>query len=138
MIGIDDVLEARIASGGRSLVRAPEDVLLHFCVLDDRLDQEIGRDDRVDGRDSSEDVVRRRPALLGEPGEALLHGSERPLDGTGSLVVQRHAAPGGRHHLRDPASHLPGPHDQHVLELHARILGLGRTRKVGSRSLAQA
>ena len=42
VIGIDDVFEARIASGGSDVVGAPEDLLLHLGVLDDRLDHEIG------------------------------------------------------------------------------------------------
>ena len=49
-IGIDDVFEARIASGRERRVRAPEDVLLGGGVLDDRLDHQVGRDELVDGR----------------------------------------------------------------------------------------
>ena len=67
--------------GGREdLVCAAEDLLFHASVLDDRLDQEVGRDDAVDRRHSLKHVVRCGSALLGKLREALLHRGERPLD----------------------------------------------------------
>ncbi len=41
-IGIDEVLEARIASRRQDGVGAPEDLRLHVGVLDHGFDQEIG------------------------------------------------------------------------------------------------
>ena len=118
VIGIEDVFDARIASRGQRLVGSPEDRLLHADVLDDRFDEEVGGDDVVDGRHAGEDVLRRRPALLGELREALLHRRRAPVGRAGQLVVQRDAPARRRDHLRDPAAHLARADDEDVLELH--------------------
>ena len=88
-MGIDDVFEASIASGGRTASARSEELLLHLRVLDDGLDQEVGGHDLVDGRHAREDVVRVGPALLGELCEAALHCLERALDRARLRVVQR-------------------------------------------------
>ena len=44
------------------------------------------------------------------------------LDGAGGAVVERDAAAGRGHHLRDAAAHLPRADDEDVLEVHGRRL----------------
>ena len=101
------------------LVRAAEDVLLHRCVLDHGLDHQVGRDQIVFRDDACEDLLRIRPALLGELAEALSNGLEGAAYGAGRGVVQRHPPPGSGHDLRDPAPHLAGADHEDVLKAHA-------------------
>ena len=61
VIGIDDVFDARIACGGERLVGGAEQLLLHLGVLDDRLDEQIGLGEPVDGRHAAEDLGRGGP-----------------------------------------------------------------------------
>ena len=51
--------------------------------------------------------------------EALPHRGEAALDRSGRGVVERDPAARRRDDLRDPAAHLAGADDEHVLELHA-------------------
>ena len=139
VIGIDEVLEARIASRRKDGVGAPEDSVLHVGVLDDGLDQEIGCDEVVDGGDAPEHLVGISAALLRELAEALRHRAERSVDRARHLVVERDTSAGGRDHLGDAAAHLAGADDEDVLELHARSLGLWLrcAGQIGSRALAK-
>ena len=105
--------------GRKRLVRTAEDRLLHRRVLDDGLDEQVGRNEIVDRGDAREHLVGCRSALLGELAEALLHARERALDGARHLVVERDAAPGRCDDLRDAAAHLARADDEDVLEAHA-------------------
>ena len=69
-IGIELVFDARIALGRQHRVGAAEDVLLDGSVLDDGLDQQVGRDELADRRDACERLVGVGPALRGELDEA--------------------------------------------------------------------
>ena len=84
VIGIDDVFEARIASGGSTLVRAPEDRLLHRGVLDDRLDEEVRRDDLVDEETRPSTSAGSAPPFSASLRKALLHRLDRPLPAPGT------------------------------------------------------
>ena len=135
VIGIDDVLDARIASGGRTSVGAPEDVLLHVRVLDDRLDHEIGGDELVDAGHArrARRRVARRPSRRACVEALLASRSSAALDRARSLVVERDAPPGGRHDLGDAAAHLPGADDEDVLEPHARSISARAEVRPGGR-----
>jgi hypothetical protein len=67
--------------------------------------------------DPSEHLCGVGAALLGEPGEALLHRLERPFDGAGDRVVERDLTPGRGDDLRDAAAHLAGTDDKDMIEL---------------------
>ena len=130
-IGIEDVFEARIASGGSSLVRAPEEILLDVRVLDHGLDHQVGRDEIGDDLDPLEDPDRIRAALLSELLEASPHGLERVLGRTRERVVEGDSAARCGQDLGDAAAHLPGADDENVGEAHVRkYLRLGRAGKV--------
>jgi hypothetical protein len=57
-------------------------------------------------------------ALLREALEASPHRAEATLDGAWERVVQRHAAARRSDHLCDASAHLPGTHDENMLEHH--------------------
>ncbi len=120
VIGIEDVLEARIGAGREDPVRAAEELRLDGRVLDDRLDHQLGRHEVVDGLDARQHLVRVGPALLGEPDEALPHRLQPAFDRTGRGVVKRDPAAGGGDDLGDPAAHLAGTDDEDVRKPHAR------------------
>ena len=117
-IGMEEVFDARIASGGSDLVRLPEDLLFDLGVLDDRFDHQLRLDDPVDRLDARKHPGRVGSALLRELLEAAPHGLQAPLDGAGSSVVQGHAAARCGQHLGDTTAHLAGADDQHVVECH--------------------
>ena len=104
--------------GGEHLVRATEDRLLHGSVLDDGLDQKVGRNEVVDHRDPRKHLVGSRAALLRQLAEALLHARERSLACARHLVVEGDAAAGRGDDLRDAAAHLTRADDEDVLEAH--------------------
>ena len=122
VIGIEDVFDARIASGGRTASARRKIASFTSASSTTASIEEIRGDDVVDGRHAGEDVLGGRAALLGELREAPLHRRERPLGGAGKLVVERHAPTGSRDDLRDPAAHLARADDQDVLELHGARL----------------
>ena len=136
VIGIDDVFDARIASGRHTASARRKIVLLHDRVLDDRLDHQIRGDDLFGVGHTAEHVVRVPLSLLGEPREALLASRPAPARPPRSLVVQGDAPPGRRHDLGNAAAHLPGADHEDVLELRARgVSRLGRVRpEVGAGS----
>ena len=67
-------------------------------------------------RHARERLVGARPALLGEPRQALLDRREPALDCAREGVVEGDAPTRGGDHLGDPAAHLPRPDDEHVFE----------------------
>ena len=54
--------------------------------------------------------------------EASPHRLETTLDRAGNRVVERDVAPGRGDDLGDPAAHLTGTDDEHVLEIHGERL----------------
>ena len=58
VIGMDDVFEARIASGGKTSSARRKISSFTAGVLDDRLDEQVGRDQPVGPGDALEDVGR--------------------------------------------------------------------------------
>ena len=72
----------------------------------------------VDGGNPREHLIWISAALLGEPVEALAHRRHAAFRRAGRGVVQRDAAAGGGHDLRDAATHLAGADDKNVLEVH--------------------
>ena len=97
---MEEVLDARIAPGGRILSASRKIVLLHGRVLDDGLDHQSAVDDPVDRLDTREHLGRIRASLLRE----LRRGSSPCLqparDRAGNGVMERDAASGAR---RPPA-----------------------------------
>jgi hypothetical protein len=81
---------------------------------------QLGRNEVVDGRHASEDLVWIGPALLSQLLEALAHRGQPAIGGARSGVVERDAASRGGHHLRDAAAHLARTRDENVLERHTR------------------
>ena len=106
VIGIEDVFDARIASGGKRLVGAAEDVLLDRGVLDDRLDHQVGGDELVDGRrrapSTSSGSAPPFSASLVEALAASRRGRARSRPGTG-----RGARRGGPRRRRPARSRRP-------------------------------
>ena len=126
VIGIDEVFEARIASGGSTSVGGAEELLLRSGVLDDRLDHEVGRHELGGLRDAHEDLVRGGAALRLQPLEARAHGLETALDRSREGIVQQHLPPRGGDDLGDSGAHLAGADDEDALEAHrGSVLGGG-------------
>ena len=103
-------------------VGAPEHVLLHVGVLDDRFDHQVGRDELVDRLTRASTSSGCGSALLLELREALAHRLERALGRAGLRVVERDAASRARDDLCDATAHLPGTDDENVLEAHSARL----------------
>ena len=131
VIGMDDVFDARIASGGSASSARRKIAFFTSGVLDDRLDQEVGLDHVVHLGQALQHLLGRSASLLGELRQALLHPGDRSLDRSGDLVVERDAPAGRRDDLRDAAAHLACSDDEYVLESHAlSISERGQTRGV--------
>jgi len=95
---------------------------IHLCVLDDRLDQQVGRHEVVHRRHAGERLLGVHTALLRELLEAAPHRPEPALDRARERVVQGHPPPRGGYDLGDAGAHLPGTDDEGVLELHGGSL----------------
>ena len=106
------------------LVGAPEHVLLHGRVLDDRLDQQVGR---RRGRRPARCARAPRPG----PGRPSRRAASRLFSHRREPAVDRPRAaswsetrrPSG-HDLRDAAAHLAGADDEHVLECRSGIAAM--------------
>ena len=118
MIGIDDVFDARIACGGSTSSARRKIASFTALILDDRLDQEIGRHEVADRLDALEHAGRLGAALRRELRERTLDRGESALDCTRRRVVQRDPAAGRRDDLSDPAAHLARANDENMLERH--------------------
>ena len=119
-------------------VRAPEDLLLHARVLDDRLDSRSAGTRSSTGSTRASTSSGSGPPLFScELPEAPAHRLEAAFGRARRRVVQRDAPARGRHDLRDPAAHLAGADDEHVLEGHARRLLRGTGYGVETRQLAR-
>ena len=117
VIGIELVFEARIASGGStSSARRKSSSFAAASSVIASIIRSAG--DELVGRRDARERLPGRPALRAEPSEALLASPQAPLDGARERIVQRDAATGRGDDLCDPAAHLAGPDDEHVLELH--------------------
>ena len=99
-------------------VRAAEQVLLDGGVLDHGLDQQVCRDEVVDGAHAREHLVGVAAALLSQLLEALAHRREPALGRPRRRVVERDAAAAGGDDLRDAGAHLARAGDKDVLEAH--------------------
>ena len=117
MIGIEDVFDARTASGGNSpSARRNTSSFTAASSTTASIRRSAGTSCSAGSMRSS------TPAGSGPPfsaslDEALLHRLERAVDRAGHGVVKRHAASRRGHDLRDAAAHLAGADDEHVLEL---------------------
>ena len=99
---------------GQRLVGGAEERALGLGVLDDRLDQQIGLGELVDGRDAPEHLVGLRAALLVQLAEAPPHRLEAALDRPRLTVVERDLPPGRGDDLCDAGAHLAGADDEDV------------------------
>ena len=118
VIGIDDVLEARIACAGSTSSAARNSASFASDVLHDRLDHQVGRRERRGLADATEHLCRGRASLRLEPLEALLDSGEAALDGARERVVEQHRPTGGGDDLGNAGTHLTGTDDEDALEGH--------------------
>ena len=119
MIGIDDVFEARIASGGSTAsARRKMSSLTSASSTTASIIRSAGTRSST-ALDARQHLVgRTAPPFSSSFAEALPHRLERASVAPGLRVVQRHAAAGGRDDLRDAAAHLPRADDENVFEVH--------------------
>ena len=115
-IGMEEVLDARMALGGR--ISSASRKIASFTPASSTTASIISSASTIPSTGSTrrEHLVRIGPALLGKLLQAAPHRLQAPLDRARGRVVQRDAATRRREHLRDAAAHLPRPHDEHVLE----------------------
>ena len=128
VIEIEEVFEARIASGPQRRVELREELLLDPLVLDDRLDDEVGSGERLELDRAGQSRERGR-LLLGRafaPGnlavEVFLDGGARFGEQGLENVDEHDRASGCRGHVRDPAAHLAGADDADGTEPHGATL----------------
>ena len=120
VIGIDEVFDARIASGGKTASAARKIASFTFASSTTASIIRSAATSSVRRRDPREHLVRIGAALVREPRQALAHRLEAALDRPGRRVVKRDPAAGRRDDLCDPTAHLAGADDENVLEVHAR------------------
>ena len=132
VIEIEDVFDARIASGLQAASRLPEEVLLDGLVLDDRLDDRVHAGQRLEPR-RRRDAPERRGLLVGRalaPGDLALQVLLDPGPGLFEEALfdvhERDGQAGGRRDVRDAAAHLPAADDAERPEFHGRTLSDGR------------
>ena len=136
VIGIDDVFDARIASGGSTRVGARG-----RCPASRPRPRRPPRSSGRRRRARRPALTRAstssgsRAALLRELRRGSCASPRAPRStAPGRGVVQRHAPPGRRDDLRDAAAHLPRADDENVLEAHpARLAVTLRPRGASSR-----
>ncbi len=147
MIGIDEVFEARIASGGDDLVELTKDRGLGLLVLDDRLDHHLAILEPADvggeleGLEGLDLVGRVEFAGLDRTSERLLDpGPPGGRRFVGGLDHDRVDSGPGRH-LGDSGAHQPGADDAESGDAgggaigecgHGQQSGRGRTHRHGS------
>ena len=127
MIGIEDVFEARIASGRSSSSARRKTSSLTAASSTTASIIRSAATRSLGGLHAGEHLVGIGAALLGQSVQALAHPLEARLDRARDGVVQRDAPSGGGDDLRDAAAHLAGADDEDV----PRLAGLWRRRLTG-------
>ena len=120
VIGMDDVLEARIASGGERRVGRPEELLLRPDVLDDRLDHQVGGGELGALGDAGQHVPVGGPPLASSFSRLARMPARPRSTAPWKGVVEEHLTARGGDDLSDAGAHLTGADDEDALEPHRR------------------